>query len=107
LSVFVLDKPRRSVMPCCEKRARRLLERGRVVVHRRYPFTIRMPTGKKGGNHVGRAAVRGSGSLRAGNADASNATYCKLRHRADGYCCARQPALPPRPEEQGFQRERL
>ena len=29
-------------MPCSEKRARLLLERGRAVVHRRYPFTIRL-----------------------------------------------------------------
>jgi hypothetical protein len=29
-------------MPCSEKRARLLLTRGRAVVHRRYPFTIRL-----------------------------------------------------------------
>jgi hypothetical protein len=29
-------------MPCSEKRARLLLERGRAVVVRRYPFTIRL-----------------------------------------------------------------
>ncbi|WP_344701453.1 RNA-guided endonuclease IscB [Halomonas cibimaris] len=29
-------------MPCSEKRARLLLERGRAVVHKRYPFTIRL-----------------------------------------------------------------
>jgi 5-methylcytosine-specific restriction endonuclease McrA len=29
-------------MPCSEKRARLLLERGKAVVHRRYPFTIRL-----------------------------------------------------------------
>jgi 5-methylcytosine-specific restriction endonuclease McrA len=42
LSVFVLDKRKRPVMPCSEKRARLLLTRGRAVVHRRYPFTIRL-----------------------------------------------------------------
>jgi hypothetical protein len=42
LSVFVLDKRKRPVMPCCEKRARLLLERGRAVVHLRDPFTIRL-----------------------------------------------------------------
>jgi 5-methylcytosine-specific restriction endonuclease McrA len=42
LSVFVLDKRKRPLMPCSEKRARLLLERGRAVVHRRYPFTIRL-----------------------------------------------------------------
>ena len=29
-------------MPCSEKRARLMLDRGRAVVHRRYPFTIRL-----------------------------------------------------------------
>jgi 5-methylcytosine-specific restriction endonuclease McrA len=42
LSVFVLDKRKRPLMPCSEKRARMLLTRGRAVVHRRYPFTIRL-----------------------------------------------------------------
>jgi RRXRR protein len=42
LSVFVLDKRKRPLMPCSEKRARLLLERGRAVVHRRYPFAIRL-----------------------------------------------------------------
>jgi hypothetical protein len=225
LSVLVLDQRKRPVMPCGEKRARLLLEHGRVVVHRHDPFTTRLgdrvgpplndaaaiaatgcassealagtglpveawsgggtkfnrarlgipktdaldaacvgeigarlgwqqptlaikasarahccqtkltahcippgycmrsrsvrgfqtgdmvraeaPTGSKAGTHVGRAAVGGSGSLRVGNADAINARYCKLLHRADGYCYARQPALPPRPEERGLKRGRL
>jgi 5-methylcytosine-specific restriction endonuclease McrA len=42
LSVFVLDKRKRPLMPCSEKRARLPVERGRTVVHRRYPFTIRL-----------------------------------------------------------------
>jgi hypothetical protein len=54
-----------------------------------------LPTGKKAGTHVGRVAVRGSGSLRVGNADAINAKYCKLLHRAVGYCYARQPRFLP------------
>jgi hypothetical protein len=40
LSVFVRDKRKRPLMPCSEKSARLLLERGRAV--RRYPFTIRL-----------------------------------------------------------------
>ncbi len=39
--VFVLDRHQKPLMPCSEKRARLLLERGRAVVHRRFPFTIR------------------------------------------------------------------
>ncbi len=42
MSVFVLDKQKRPLMPCSEKRARLLLQRGRALVHRRYPFTIRI-----------------------------------------------------------------
>jgi hypothetical protein len=221
MSVFVLDQRKRPVMPCCEKRL--LLERGRAVVHRRYPLTIclkdrvpcdvepvrvkldpgsrttgtavvadrdnnkparvlclfelahrgrqisearparrafyrrganlryrpprfdnrgrpqdrpslqhradpcfswrkrfdrmapvsalmvraEVPIARKAGNHIGGVAVRRSGSFRVGNADASNAKCCKLLHRADGDCYARQPALPPRPEERGFQPRRL
>ena len=40
MSVFVLGSDRRPLMPCSEKRARLLLERGRAAVIRRYPFTI-------------------------------------------------------------------
>ncbi|WP_202922488.1 RNA-guided endonuclease IscB [Sinimarinibacterium sp. NLF-5-8] len=40
--VFVLDKRKRPLMPCTEKRARLILERGRAVVHKVYPFTIRL-----------------------------------------------------------------
>jgi 5-methylcytosine-specific restriction endonuclease McrA len=42
LSVFVIDKRKKPLMPCSEKRARQLLERRRAVVHRLYPFTIRL-----------------------------------------------------------------
>ena len=42
MSVFVVDKRKKPLMPCSEKRARLLLERGQAVVHRRYPFTIRL-----------------------------------------------------------------
>lgn len=40
--VFVLDRCQTPLMPCTEKRARQLLERGRAVVHRMAPFTIRL-----------------------------------------------------------------
>lgn len=40
--VFVLDRRKRPLMPCTEKRARLLLKRGRAVVHRLHPFTIRL-----------------------------------------------------------------
>ena len=40
--VLVLDKRKRPLMPCSEKRARLLLERGRARIHRMQPFTIRI-----------------------------------------------------------------
>ena len=40
--VFVLDKHKKPLMPCTPKKARLLLSRGRAVVHRRYPFIIRL-----------------------------------------------------------------
>jgi len=40
--VFVLDSHKKPLMPCSEKRARQLLERGRAVVHRQFPFTLRL-----------------------------------------------------------------
>ncbi|BCX88367.1 hypothetical protein MIN45_P0736 [Methylomarinovum tepidoasis] len=42
MAVFVLDRHKKPLMPCSEKRARLLLERGRAVVHRRAPFVIRL-----------------------------------------------------------------
>lgn len=42
MAVFVLDKRKKPLMPCSEKRARILLERGRARVHRMVPFTIRL-----------------------------------------------------------------
>ena len=42
MAVFVLDRKGRPLMPCSEKRARMMLERGRARVHRMVPFTIRL-----------------------------------------------------------------
>jgi len=42
MAVFVLDKHKKPLMPCSEKRARLLLDRGRAVVVKIYPFTIRL-----------------------------------------------------------------
>ena len=48
MAVFVLGKNQKPLMPCSEKRARLLLERGRAVVHKRYPFTIRLKDRTRG-----------------------------------------------------------
>lgn len=42
MAVFVLDRHKKALMPCSEKRARLLLSKGRAVVHKTYPFTIRL-----------------------------------------------------------------
>jgi hypothetical protein len=42
VSVLVLDRKKKPLMPCSEKRARLLLTRGKAVVDRMYPFTIRL-----------------------------------------------------------------
>ncbi|MFQ6043513.1 MAG: RNA-guided endonuclease IscB, partial [Candidatus Poribacteria bacterium] len=40
--VFVLDKKKRPLMPTHPARVRQLLKKGRAVVHKRVPFTIRL-----------------------------------------------------------------
>ena len=42
MSVCVLDRSGKPLMPCTEKRAHLLLERGRARVHRVMPFVIRL-----------------------------------------------------------------
>lgn len=42
MAVFVLDRQGKTLMPCSEKRARLLLERGRARLHRVVPFVIRL-----------------------------------------------------------------
>ena len=42
VAVFVLDKRKKPLMPCSEKRARKLLRSGRARVHRLIPFAIRL-----------------------------------------------------------------
>ncbi|MDA8191310.1 MAG: RRXRR domain-containing protein, partial [Acidiferrobacter thiooxydans] len=42
MAVFVLDRRKKPLMPCSERRARLLLTRGRARVHRVVPFTIRL-----------------------------------------------------------------
>ncbi|MEC5216802.1 5-methylcytosine-specific restriction endonuclease McrA [Actimicrobium sp. GrIS 1.19] len=42
MSVFVVDRNQRPLMPCSEKRARKLLAAGRARVHRLIPFCIRI-----------------------------------------------------------------
>jgi hypothetical protein len=57
-----------------------------------------VPKGKRAGVHIGRVAVRATGSFRVGKSDGINRKHCNLIHRADGYGL-RPAALPPPPEE--------
>ena len=91
MSVFVLDKRQRPLMPCSEKRARKLLASSRARVTRRYPFTIRLvdrlvensilqPVRIKldpGSRTTGIAAVREEG----GNKPATVLFLAELTHR--------------------------
>ncbi len=42
MTVFVLDKRKKPLMPCTNRRARVLLRKGRARVHKLHPFTIRL-----------------------------------------------------------------
>lgn len=42
MKIFVLDKHHTPLAPCSPRRAKELLKSGRAVVHKRYPFTIRV-----------------------------------------------------------------
>ena len=102
MAVFVLDKHRKPLMRCCEKRARLMLTRGQHGFPRGYLTRTKVVYGFKTGNmvwaevlqgagrRVGRVAVRATGSFKVGKADGINARYCKLLPRA-GYGCAWQP----------------
>ena len=72
MAVFVLDKRQHPLMPCSEKRARLLLERGRV-------------------------AVRASGSFNIntvfGTVQGISHQHCRLIARNDGYGYVLQPKL--------------
>lgn len=57
MAVFVLDKNKKPLMPCSEKRARLLLERGRAVVVKMYPFTIRLKDRVGGGTQPLRVKI--------------------------------------------------
>ncbi|RAQ97532.1 RRXRR domain-containing protein [Thermogemmatispora tikiterensis] len=101
-------------MPCSEKRARLLLERGRAVVHRLHPFTMRLkdrllegrvlqpdglkfdPGSKVTGVAVGRREERADGPLD----HASAGRWIRVYERG-----ARR--LLPRRKRRGFRRRMI
>lgn len=55
------------------------------------------PALKTAGMHIGRVAVRASGSFRVGTVDGINAKYCRVLQRADGYAYGRVAAAEADP----------
>jgi RRXRR protein len=55
--VFALDGRKKPLMPCSERRARPPLERGRAMIHKRCPFTIRIKI-DPGSKYTGIAVTR-------------------------------------------------
>ncbi len=58
MSVFVLDQRKQPLMPCSERRARLLLRRKRAVVHRVWPFTIRLKDRNREASRVQSVALK-------------------------------------------------
>jgi 5-methylcytosine-specific restriction endonuclease McrA len=58
MSVFVLDQRKHPLMPCSERRARLLLSRKRAVVHRVWPFTIRLKDRSREASQVQPVALK-------------------------------------------------
>ena len=102
MAVFVLDRRKKPLMPCSEKRARIMLGRGRARIHRMASFTIRWmrevehalvmavahPGKKVRTNHV-RVAIRASGSFNiqtaTGLIQGISHRFRAMIQRADGY----------------------
>jgi 5-methylcytosine-specific restriction endonuclease McrA len=72
-----------------------------------------VPAGQHRGAHIGRVAIRASGSVRVGTADGISVRHCVVLQRADGYAyvtnrrCAAPTATPflPRPNGRGLLEE--
>jgi len=89
MAVFVLDKHGKPLMPCTEKRARLLLERGRARVHRVMPFVIRLTDRLKEASAFQPLAIKiepgsretGLALVRESDSDAAVLTLFELVHR--------------------------
>ena len=94
MSVFVLDRSSLPLMPCSEKRARKLLAAGRARVQTGDLVRADVPaTSKKAGVYLGRVAVRASGSfnIQTGSEVVQGISHkhCRIIQRSDGYGYAR------------------
>jgi hypothetical protein len=81
MAVFVLDRKKEPLMPCSEKRARLLLNRGRARVHKMYPFSIRLVDRTRRNSA---AATQNRSRLKADrNRDRARSRFHRKRGRAD------------------------
>jgi hypothetical protein len=93
MCVFALDRRKSPLMPCSQRRARLLLERGRAVVHRHHPFTIRLKDRVGGETQPVELRVdpgsKGTGSFNVQTPDGTvqgiSHRHCRLLQRSDGY----------------------
>jgi hypothetical protein len=98
MAVFVFDRRKKPLMPCNEKRARKLLKAGRARVHRLIPFSIRIVDHNVSDCVLQPIKIKlDSGSKTTGNFNIQSAhgvvqgisyRYCKLIQRSDGYAYA-------------------
>ncbi|SDK82551.1 hypothetical protein SAMN05192555_101287 [Franzmannia pantelleriensis] len=99
MAVFTLDKHKRPLMPCSEKRARLNkygFPRGYLMRQKQIRgfqtgdrVKAIVPSGKKAGVHVGRVAIRKTGSFNIqteqGGVQGIAWRHCALLQRGDGY----------------------
>jgi len=87
MSVFVLDRRGKPLMPCSEKRASKLLASGRARVHRLTPFVIRLVDVSAQDCALQPLMVK----IDPGSNRPSNLT--KVLQRGDGYGYQQQPKI--------------
>ena len=90
MAVFVLDRSGKPLMPCSEKRARKLLAAGRARVHRVMPFVIRLVDRRVQDSALQPLRVKiDPGSFNIQTVDAVvqgiSHKYCRIVQRGDGY----------------------
>lgn len=89
MAVFVLDKRKKPLMPCSEKRARKLLEKGRAVAVKVYPFTIRLKDRKQENSNLQHVRVgidpgskfTGIAAVREKDGERTILSLIELKHR--------------------------
>lgn len=120
MSVYVLDRQKQPLMPCSEKRARKLLQVGRAKVHRIVPFTIRLTDRRvaqstlqplrlkidPGSRVTGLAVVRELTMAEGGSPAVSVVALLELHHRGMGIRAAMLSRSQRRRQRRGRLRHR-